>query len=139
MGDFETAKLVFERLLEIDPGNALAKENLTAVRGKMEGPAEPAVSSQAGLTSTPGSGPVDDAGRAAEGPKSGSTPKASAPSSSSLFGEHLFRANTRWTAGDPQGASLALREAIKLDPENHEVRAALGSVLFQAGDGRRVR
>jgi len=105
--DYKSAKMMFERILELQPNHSLAQENLRAASLKLE-PSNT-------QTPTPSATPI-------------SQPKGVS------VDEFLGRANACLGAGDLQGACHALRQASALVPDDADVRATLGTLLFQAGD-----
>jgi tetratricopeptide (TPR) repeat protein len=130
VGDYEAAKMVFERILELKPGHPLAAENLKVAEAKLSSPDQsmPAISKAAGPRVSPPPAEAHGVAVSVESPSSERSAAARA------FEEYLVKANSLWGAGDLGGAAAALREALNANPDSHEVRATLGSLLYQMGD-----
>jgi GT2 family glycosyltransferase/Flp pilus assembly protein TadD/glycosyltransferase involved in cell wall biosynthesis len=110
--DYEAAQMMFERALELDPDNSLARENLQVVRAKTKASEAPDLK----VVGDP-SGEVSEA----------------AVEAALLEGENCL------TQGNLLGACTALEKAAQLSPNSPEVRATLGSLLFQLGHWERSR
>lgn len=134
VGDIESARMIFNRILELNPGNLIATENLEAVRIKLsKSPKTPNRTQDEPISTTEKIAlkNLADTSRVIEGEKSNQSNASKAQVGS---GDFLLKANSCWTAGDLRGACLALRDAASAEPDSHEIRAALGSVLYQLGD-----
>ncbi len=105
--DLESAQMMFERALELDPTNSLASENLRVVLGKLNPP-------------PPGAAKIE-------------APSTFAQPVESLLAE----AETCVAEGKLAAACVILERASKLVPENVEVLATRGSLLFQTGEWER--
>jgi glycosyltransferase involved in cell wall biosynthesis/tetratricopeptide (TPR) repeat protein len=117
-GDMDAARMMFEKVLEVEPGNAIARENLGVIEKRSEG--DPAGASAPN---------VSNPGNQGEGGASGE------PASKRMerVDELLVDADRCATSGDVSGACDRLRKACELEPETHEIHAALGSLLYQLG------
>jgi tetratricopeptide (TPR) repeat protein len=107
MRDYESAQMMFERVLELNPENALAKDNLHAVKLKLHPPE-----------------PVKPAGEM----------KSAGAKQTAHVDKLLNEAQTLITAGNLQKACAALRRAAELAPNDADIFATLGSYLYQLGD-----
>ncbi|MDA1275118.1 MAG: glycosyltransferase [Verrucomicrobia bacterium] len=123
-GDHETAKMMFERALELDPGNALAGENLAVVISKIKG-GQSATAPAAISAAADSERSLDIAG---------DTGKSGDPASSADVDALLVEADQVAAEGDVRKACELLRKALELEPNTHEIAAALGSLLYQLGD-----
>ena len=120
-GDNEAAKMMFERVIEVDPQNALAAENLSVVASKLASSASPAATSgaEASVPSEPGP------------PASENTP---APEEMAAVDVLLTEADRHAAEGNLRDACELLQKALDLEPNTHEIPAALGSLLYQLGE-----
>lgn len=125
IGDVETAKAVFERVLEVEPGNPLATENLEAVRRRISGESKAEHVPQSG-----------DGVRADLLDKSFSNLASIAGCSDPFHGAValLQRADEAYRNGDLGSARELLMEAARSAPENAEVLSAIGSLSFRVAD-----
>ena len=99
-GDRETAEIVFNRMLEIQPGHAQALENLEAVR------------------KAPSTAPVAIVAEAA------------APAPQDGLAKLIDDANYFSDMGNPQGSIESMEAAAELAPNDPAIRSALGSLYF---------
>ncbi len=128
--DFESAKMMFERAIELDPQNTLARENLETVARKLS-------SMLTGiLPSGPDSGRLADPANLQAG-SDGKVPHSPGSEGSvrPLLDELLSKANELVASGDTHGACDVLRQASGVAPNDADIFATLGSLLFQLGDG----
>ncbi|MCF7762498.1 MAG: tetratricopeptide repeat protein [Verrucomicrobia bacterium] len=116
-GDMDAAGMMFEKVLEVEPGNAIATENLSVIENRSAGNSAGALPS----VSNPGN---EGEGGASDEPASKRMERVD---------ELLVDADRCATSGDVSGACDRLRKACELEPETHEIHAALGSLLYQLG------
>lgn len=127
LGDRNTAAECLNRVLILEPGNQLARENLSTLEGAHSSGAVPAhaLSQPHSALSNPPAKPPPKESSLGDGPAPEATPE--------MAGRWVKEAEAAYARKDLAAAAKALEQAVQCDPEAVPLLVALANTLFQLG------